>query len=153
MHIWVDADACPKMIKDILFRAAQRTNTRMTLVANQFMSTPPGNLIDAIQVASGFDVADNTIVSKLQPGDLVITADIPLAAESRCCSPGRPRRRSRPIRRRNCRPRRALATTPRRPTQGRSPAERPTASGRSSASPISSRRSRGRRWPSCGSSS
>ncbi|MCP8687412.1 YaiI/YqxD family protein [Marinobacterium sedimentorum] len=81
MHIWVDADACPKMIKDILFRAAQRTNTRMTLVANQFMSTPPGNLIDAIQVASGFDVADNTIVSKLQPGDLVITADIPLAAD------------------------------------------------------------------------
>ncbi len=81
MHIWVDADACPKVIKDILFRAAQRTNTRMTLVANQFMSTPAGALIDSIQVASGFDVADNAIVSKLQPGDLVITADIPLAAD------------------------------------------------------------------------
>ncbi|MFC6673823.1 YaiI/YqxD family protein [Marinobacterium aestuariivivens] len=81
MHIWVDADACPKVIKEILFRAAQRTGTRMTLVANQYMPTPPGSLIDAIQVSQGFDVADDTIVGRISAGDLVITADIPLAAE------------------------------------------------------------------------
>ena len=81
MHIWVDADACPRVIKDILFRAAERTQTRMTLVANQLISTPPTSLINAIRVPAGFDVADNYIVQKLTAGDLVITADIPLAAE------------------------------------------------------------------------
>ena len=81
MHIWVDADACPRVIKDILFRAAERTNIRMTLVANQLISTPPTPLINAIRVPAGFDVADNYIDQKLTAGDLVITADIPLAAE------------------------------------------------------------------------
>lgn len=81
MHIWVDADACPRVIKDILFRAAERTNTTMTLVANQLINTPPTPLINAIRVPAGFDVADNYIVQKLAEGDLVITADIPLAAE------------------------------------------------------------------------
>jgi uncharacterized protein YaiI (UPF0178 family) len=81
MHIWVDADACPRVIKDILFRAAERTNTTMTLVANQLISTPPSPLINAVRVPAGFDVADNYIVQKLSAGDLVITADIPLAAE------------------------------------------------------------------------
>ncbi|BBB30543.1 YaiI/YqxD family protein [Neptunomonas japonica] len=81
MHIWVDADACPRVIKDILFRAAERTSTTMTLVANQLISTPPSPLINAIRVPAGFDVADNYIVQKLSAGDLVITADIPLAAE------------------------------------------------------------------------
>lgn len=81
MHIWVDADACPKVIKDILFRAAERTRIRMTLVANQMLRTLPSPWITAVQVPSGFDVADNHIVQHLQAGDLVITADIPLAAE------------------------------------------------------------------------
>lgn len=81
MHIWVDADACPAVIKDILFRAAQRTQTRMTLVANQYIRVPPGPLIKALQVPSGFDVADNEIVRRVSAGDLVITSDIPLAAE------------------------------------------------------------------------
>lgn len=81
MQIWVDADACPRVIKDILFRAAERTETRLTLVANQFLATPPSPMINSIQVPAGFDVADNTIVQKLEAGDLVITADIPLAAE------------------------------------------------------------------------
>jgi uncharacterized protein YaiI (UPF0178 family) len=81
MHIWVDADACPRVIKEILFRAAERTNTSMTLVANQLISTPPTSLINAVRVPAGFDVADNYIVKKLTADDLVITADIPLAAE------------------------------------------------------------------------
>ncbi len=81
LHIWVDADACPNVIKDILFRAAERTRTPLTLVANQYIRTPPSKLIKAVQVASGFDVADNHIVQQAQEGDLVITADIPLAAE------------------------------------------------------------------------
>lgn len=81
MHIWVDADACPKVIKDILFRAATRTETPLTLVANHLLSTPPSPLINSIQVPAGFDVADNYISQKIQPGDVVITADIPLAAE------------------------------------------------------------------------
>ena len=81
MRIWVDADACPAVIKDILFRAAERTKTPMTLVANQPVATRSSTLINAIQVSSGFDVADNEIVRRLAPGDLVITADIPLAAE------------------------------------------------------------------------
>lgn len=81
MHIWVDADACPKVIKDILFRAAQRTNTPLTLVANHALHTPPSPLIRTVQVASGFDVADNLIAQRCAPGDVVITADIPLAAQ------------------------------------------------------------------------
>ena len=81
MQIWVDADACPKVIKDILFRAAERVGLPLTLVANQPIATPPSRLIRSIHVAPGFDVADNEIVRLLAPGDLVITADIPLAAE------------------------------------------------------------------------
>lgn len=81
MTIWVDADACPGVIKEILFRAAERTGTRVTLVANQPVRTPPSRLIDSLQVSSGFDVADDEIVRRVEPGDLVITADIPLAAE------------------------------------------------------------------------
>lgn len=81
MDIWVDADACPQVIKDILFRAAERTLTPTILVANQPIRTPPSKVISAVQVASGFDVADNEIVRRLEAGDLVITADIPLAAE------------------------------------------------------------------------
>ena len=81
MTIWVDADACPGVIKEILFRAAERTGTRVTLVANQPVRTPPSRLIDSLQVSSGFDVADDEIVRRVEPGDLVITADIPLASE------------------------------------------------------------------------
>ena len=81
MKIWVDADACPVVIKDILFRAAQRTETLLTLVANQAMRVPASDFVRTIQVPSGFDVADNEIVKQLDAGDLVITADIPLAAE------------------------------------------------------------------------
>jgi hypothetical protein len=81
MQIWVDADACPKVIKDILFRAAERLRVPLTLVANHALRTPPSRYINAIQVPTGFDVADNQIVKKLEAGDLVITADIPLAAE------------------------------------------------------------------------
>ena len=81
MHIWVDADACPKVIKDILFRAAERTGAPMTLVANQPLVIPRFKNIRALRVAAGFDVADNEIVKRLAAGDLVITADIPLAAE------------------------------------------------------------------------
>ncbi|WP_028302588.1 YaiI/YqxD family protein [Oceanospirillum beijerinckii] len=81
MHIWVDADACPKVIKEILFRASQRLSLPLTLVANQSVAVPPSSLINAIQVQQGFDVADNYIVQQVKPGDLVITADIPLAAE------------------------------------------------------------------------
>jgi uncharacterized protein len=81
VKIWVDADACPVVIKDILFRAAKRTKTMMTLVANQPIQVPNSPFIRTIQVASGFDVADNEIVRRLDAGDLVITADIPLAAE------------------------------------------------------------------------
>ena len=81
MKIWVDADACPKVIKDILFRAAERTQVELILVANQTLQTPPSKFIKSLRVISGFDVADNEIVKKLDAGDLVITADIPLAAE------------------------------------------------------------------------
>jgi len=81
MKIWVDADACPVVIKDILFRAAQRTETMLTLIANQAIRVPSSEFIRTVQVASGFDVADNEIVRRLDAGDLVITADIPLAAE------------------------------------------------------------------------
>jgi uncharacterized protein YaiI (UPF0178 family) len=79
--IWVDADACPKVIKDILFRAAERTGVRVTLVANQSLPVPRIPSLRVLQVASGFDVADNEIVKRVTAGDLVITADIPLAAE------------------------------------------------------------------------
>ncbi|MES1943507.1 hypothetical protein PC39_05315 [Salinisphaera sp. PC39] len=82
MKIWVDADACPVAIREILFRAATRTGVPMTLVANQPIRVPRGGRIDALQVAAGFDVADNEIVRRLTAGDLVITADIPLAAEA-----------------------------------------------------------------------
>jgi uncharacterized protein YaiI (UPF0178 family) len=81
MKIWIDADACPVVIKDILFRAAERTGTHLTLVANQPVSVPRSRLIKSIQVASGYDAADNEIVKRVSPGDLVITSDIPLAAE------------------------------------------------------------------------
>ena len=81
MKIWVDADACPKVIKDILFRAAERTQVELILVANQVLPTPPSNFIKSLRVKPGFDVADNEIVKKLAAGDLVVTADIPLAAE------------------------------------------------------------------------
>ena len=82
MKIWCDADACPVVIKDILFKAANRTKTELTLVANQHVSTPPSKFIRFIRVSSGFDVADNEIVKRLDSGDLVITSDIPLAAEA-----------------------------------------------------------------------
>lgn len=81
MHIWVDADACPSVIKEILFRAAQRTELPLTLVANQPLRVPGNTNIQSVQVPPGFDVADNYIVQNLEPGDIVITADIPLAAE------------------------------------------------------------------------
>jgi uncharacterized protein len=81
MKIWVDADACPVVIKNILFKAADRTEVELTLVANQRMRVPESPNIKTIQVGSGLDVADNEIVKRLSAGDLVITADIPLAAE------------------------------------------------------------------------
>jgi len=82
MQIWVDADACPNAIKEILFRAAKRVEIKMTLVANQELQIPASPYIDAVQVRSGLDIADNYIVQQLQSGDLVITADIPLAAKA-----------------------------------------------------------------------
>jgi len=82
MHIWVDADACPKAVKEILFRAAERTGVAMTLVANQPLVIPRLKNIRSLRVAAGFDVADNEIVRRLAAGDLVVTADIPLAAEA-----------------------------------------------------------------------
>ncbi|MDH4315554.1 MAG: YaiI/YqxD family protein [Gammaproteobacteria bacterium] len=81
MKIWVDADACPAVIKDTLFRAAERTGLELTLVANQAVYVPPSRYIRTLQVSSGFDVADNEIVRRMEPGDLVITGDIPLAAD------------------------------------------------------------------------
>jgi len=81
MKIWVDADACPVVIKDILFRAAKRTGVPLILVANMPLRIPSAPCISMLQVASGFDVADNEIVKRLDAGDLVITSDIPLAAE------------------------------------------------------------------------
>lgn len=80
MHIWVDADATPGVIKDILFRAAERRRIATTLVANKLLRVPPSPYLHALQVPAGFDVADNEIARRVQPGDLVITADIPLAA-------------------------------------------------------------------------
>jgi uncharacterized protein YaiI (UPF0178 family) len=80
MQILVDADACPVVVKDMLFRAAQRVQVSVTLVANHFMRTPPSRFIKLLQVPAGFDVADQRIVELANAGDLVITADIPLAA-------------------------------------------------------------------------
>ena len=81
MQIWVDADACPGEIKELLYRAAKRSQTKVTLVANQAMRTPRSEFIDSIIVPSGMNVADRRIIELVEPGDLVITADIPLAAE------------------------------------------------------------------------
>lgn len=81
MTIFVDADACPVAIREIIFRAANRTETQVTLVANQHIKTPPSKFIKMLQVPPGFDVADNEIVKQVQPSDLVITQDIPLASE------------------------------------------------------------------------
>ena len=80
-QVWVDADACPAPVKEILFRAAERTGMMVTLVANQIIRTPPSKFLRTLRVEAGFDVADNEIVRRTEPGDLVITADIPLAAE------------------------------------------------------------------------
>lgn len=82
MKIWVDADACPVVIKEILFRAAERTGIQLTLVANQAVKIPHAANIFSLKVKPGFDVADNEIVKRLSSGDLVITGDIPLAAEA-----------------------------------------------------------------------
>ncbi|HEX7815681.1 YaiI/YqxD family protein [Dyella sp.] len=79
-QIWVDGDACPGVIKEILFRAAEREQVHVTLVANQWLRTPPSRFVRAVQVPSGLDVADNEIVQRTQPDDLVVTQDIPLAA-------------------------------------------------------------------------
>lgn len=79
MQIWVDADACPRTIKEILFRAANRTKIALILVANQPLSIPPSPFIKIVKVSAGFDVADHYIAERIQSGDLVITADIPLA--------------------------------------------------------------------------
>ena len=81
MQVWVDADACPTAIKEILFRAAERLRIPLTLVANRPLRTPPSSFIRTVQVLPGFDVADKEIVERVQTDDLVITADIPLAAE------------------------------------------------------------------------
>lgn len=81
MHIWVDADACPGVIRDIILRAARRTETAVTLVANQPVRVPRSPLIRTVQVPQGFDAADSHIAREAAPGDLVVTADIPLAAE------------------------------------------------------------------------
>jgi uncharacterized protein YaiI (UPF0178 family) len=81
MRIWVDADACPVVIKDVLFRAADRVEIELTLVANKPLRTPPSRFIKSVQVNAGFDVADHYIAQSVQPDDLVVTADIPLAAQ------------------------------------------------------------------------
>lgn len=81
MKIWVDADACPAVIKNILYKAAERTKLQLTLVANQKFRIPPSQYIKFLKVISGFDVADNEIIKRISSGDLVITSDIPLAAE------------------------------------------------------------------------
>lgn len=81
MRIWVDADACPNAIKDILFRAAERVQIPLVLVANRLLRPPQSPFIRSMRVGSGFNVADNAIVREMEPGDLVITADIPLASE------------------------------------------------------------------------
>jgi len=82
MQIWVDADACPGEVKELLFRAAKRTKIKVTLVANQAMRTPRSEFVDSLLVPAGMNVADRRIIELVQPGDLVITADIPLAAQA-----------------------------------------------------------------------
>lgn len=79
MKIWIDADACPNVIKDIVFRASERTKTKVVVVANQPIRVPLNGLVSTIQVSRGFDMADSRIIDDMEPGDLVITADIPLA--------------------------------------------------------------------------
>ena len=81
MHIWVDADACPLVIKEILYRAAERAQIQTTLVANKMLATPRSKFVRAIQVGQGFDVADAEIARRVEAGDLVVTADVPLAAQ------------------------------------------------------------------------
>ena len=81
MKIWVDADACPVAIKEILYRAANRTEIELTLIANQMLRVPPSPWIKALQVPSGFDVADLRIAQEVAAGDLMVTADVPLAAQ------------------------------------------------------------------------
>lgn len=81
MHVWMDGDACPVVIKEILYRAAQRRELPLTVVANQAFAIPPSPWIDFLVVADGFDVADSEIVERIQAGDVVVTADIPLAAQ------------------------------------------------------------------------
>lgn len=81
MRIWVDADACPVVIKEILYRAAERARVPLTLVANRLLSVPRSPFIAALQVSRGFDVADHEIAARLAPGDLVVTGDVPLAAD------------------------------------------------------------------------
>lgn len=80
MKIWVDADACPVAVKEILYRAANRTRIELTLIANQMLRVPPSPWIKALQVPSGFDVADQKIAQEVVAGDVVVTADVPLAA-------------------------------------------------------------------------
>ncbi len=80
-QIWVDADACPVPVKEILFRAAERAQVQVTLVANQALRTPPSRFVRSLQVAGGFDVADNEIAARVTAGDLVVTQDIPLASQ------------------------------------------------------------------------
>jgi len=82
LKIWIDADACPNVIKNILFRAAERRQLPLVLVANRLIATPPSQFIKAVQVAGGFDATDSYIVQQCKANDLVITADIPLAAEA-----------------------------------------------------------------------
>ena len=81
MQIWVDADACPNVIKEILFRAAERLQIHLIMVANTTLRTPPSRYVSSIRVGAGLDVADNAIVKEMESGDLVITADIPLASK------------------------------------------------------------------------
>jgi uncharacterized protein YaiI (UPF0178 family) len=81
MKIWVDADACPVVIKEILFKAAERTKIQTTLIANHHLRIPPSSVIHFVQVKSGFDIADDEIVKRVKKNDLVITSDIPLADE------------------------------------------------------------------------
>jgi len=82
MRLWIDADACPNVIKEIVFRAAERTGVETILVANQYIRTPPSRHIRAMQVPGGFDAADAAIVERVEAGDLVVTADIPLASQA-----------------------------------------------------------------------
>ena len=81
MKIWVDADACPVVIKEILFKAAERTRVHTTLIANHHLRIPPSSVIHFMQVSSGFDIADDEIVKRVEENDVVITSDIPLADE------------------------------------------------------------------------